>query len=397
MQLASPFHLLALTSFVLIAACGSNGSMPTTISDAAGAPGTLGLGGAAAAAAGATATAGATTVGGASGAGAPGTGGAGTAGSGDQTAGATGTAGGSGGMTSVGGSSGSAGAGGAALGISPAKQYCPGGPYPTPKAGASTNLCVGFNYNHGYNEGPTWLGKQGFFVFSNYTQGATNGMITGDIVKYTPGGTCEIFIPDVGTNGLAVSSDGRLIGASHKTRSVSQFDLTTGEPTVLVNMYMGKMLDSPNDLIVHSNGGIYFSNPDYELGGRPAGFGPAAFWLSPTGVMTLLAQGGEPNGVALSPDEKTLYIVEGGAWDLDANGTPSNKRDFPLDADGIAVDCAGNLYMSGGAIEDSTGKQIGTFPGGTNLSFGGPDGKTLFVVGGGTSVHSVQMNVPGLP
>jgi sugar lactone lactonase YvrE len=61
------------------------------------------------------------------------------------------------------------------------------------------------------------------------------------------------------------------------------------------------------------------------------------------------------------------------------------------------MDCAGNVYASGGSIRNPQGEQIGSFSGGTNLAFGGPDGKTLFVVGGGESLKTIQMNVPGLP
>jgi gluconolactonase len=113
--------------------------------------------------------------------------------------------------------------------------------------------------------------------------------------------------------------------------------------------------------------------------------------------LTLIKKSGSPNGVAISPKEDRLYVVNGGLWDLDPQGVPSNNRDFPLNADGLSVDCAGNVYLSSGGIIDPDGQQIGTFPGGTNLAFGGADGKTLLVVGGGTSLKIVPMNVPGLP
>jgi sugar lactone lactonase YvrE len=108
--------------------------------------------------------------------------------------------------------------------------------------------------------------------------------------------------------------------------------------------------------------------------------------------------GGPPNGVLLSSDERLLYVVGQGVWDLDPMGAPSNKRAFPLNgADGLGLDCAGNVYLPNGTIENASGNMIGTFPGGTNLSFGGADGKTLLVVGGGTTVRSIRMNVPGFP
>lgn len=308
--------------------------------------------------------------------------------------GGTGGAGGSAGNPGNGGTAGSGGAGGV-----PNKPVCPAGPFEKPQAGNPMTVCQGFQYQHDYNEGPTWVASQNAFFFSNFVQGAANGVVTGDIIKYTPGGTCEFFVKDVGTNGLAVSIDGNLLGATHKTRSISKFDIKTGAPTVLSDMYNGKMLDSPNDLYQTSSGNIYFSNPTYELGGRPVGTGGAIFRRDPQGTLMLIKQAGAPNGVAVSPKEDRLYVVQGGLWDLDANGVPSNNRDFPLDgADGLAIDCAGNVYRSGGSIRDpQSGDEIAKFSGGTNLAFGGADGKTLLIVGGGTNVKVVQMNVPGLP
>ena len=105
----------------------------------------------------------------------------------------------------------------------------------------------------------------------------------------------------------------------------------------------------------------------------------------------------QPNGIALSPTADRLYVVNGGLWDLDDAGVPSNNRAFSLQADGLGMDCAGNVYLSGGTIRNPDGDQIGQFSGGTNLAFGGPDGKTIIVVGGGTNVKIMQTNVPGLP
>lgn len=308
--------------------------------------------------------------------------------------GAAGGAGGAGG-----GAGGAAGSGGSAgSGGTPSKPVCPEGPFPEPDAGNATPVCQGFQYRHGYNEGPTWVASQGAFFFSNFVQGAAGGNVTGDIIKYTPGGSCEFFVKDVGTNGLAVSLDGHLLGAAHKTRSITQFDITSKAPTVLSDKYQGQLLDSPNDLVQTSTGNIYFSNPTYELGGRPVGVGGAIFRRDPQGNLTLLKQAGAPNGVAVSPQEDRLYVVNGGLWDLDAGGVASNNRSFPLSADGLAIDCAGNVYLSGGSIrEPEDGDEIGNFSGGTNLAFGGVDGRTLLVVGGGTNVKVVPMNLPGLP
>jgi gluconolactonase len=238
----------------------------------------------------------------------------------------------------------------------------------------------------------------GAFYFSNFVQGAQGGDLSGDIVKYTPGGECEIFIEGAGTNGLAAGINGNLLGARHETRSVTEFDIVTKAPTILSEMFMNELLDSPNDLVQHSNGSIYFTNPTYELGGRPEGVGHAIFRRDPAGALTALKQGSpQPNGITLSAQQDRLYVVNGGLWDLDENGVPSGQRDFPLQADGLGMDCAGNVYLSGGTIRSPDGDQIGQFSGGTNLAFGGVAGMTILVVGSGTNVKVITTNVPGLP
>lgn len=259
----------------------------------------------------------------------------------------------------------------------PQKQWsCPAGPFPAQSMGASTDICVGFKYNYGYNEGPTWIKSQNAFFFSNFIQGSNEG---GDIIKYTLGGACEVWLHEVGCNGLGVSPSGNLIGACHGPRSVMEYDVTTKQGRVVASMANGKMLDSPNDLIAHSNGTIYFSNTTYELGNRPKGLDTGLVRIDPMGVTSLIEAGGL-NGVALSPDETKLYVVGKGVWTLDAKGVPLQKGGGAPGGDGIAVDCAGNVTNNG-----------------TNSAYGGPDGKTLIVVGGGTNAKTIAMTVPGLP
>jgi sugar lactone lactonase YvrE len=146
---------------------------------------------------------------------------------------------------------------------------------------------------------------------------------------------------------------------------------------------MGKNFNSPNDLVAHSSGTIFFSNPTYESISMN-GFGQAAFWISPTGTVTLLAMGGS-NGVALSPDEKTLYVSGMGTWTIDANGAPvtGSRTNNDPGGDGISVNCANKRFTPA-----------------TNSCFGGPDGKTMLIVsgtGGNLHVDTVQMMVPGIP
>jgi gluconolactonase len=357
-----------------------------------------------------------------------GTGGSGGSGTGGSAGSATGGSGGSGGATggtggsggATGGSAGSAtggsgGSGGGGSGGGPsaadgsvettdglagevnpnARSTCPAGPFPTPVIGSAQNVCANFQFKHSYNEGPTWVASQNAFYFTNFVQRAPT---QGDIIKYTPGGECEIFVSNVGCNGLAVTPDGTgIVAACHQSRDVVRFDVNTKEKTPLASMYMGQMLDTPNDLVVHSNGTIYFTNPSYELGGRQPGVGPGIFRIDPAGMISAVQMGNPPNGIGLSPDQSRLYVIGGGIWMLNESGVPSGRTNFFTGGDGMGVDCAGNVYSSGGNIFSPQGDRIGSFPGGTNLAFGGPDGKTMLIAGGGNRVRLLQMNLPGLP
>ena len=190
---------------------------------------------------------------------------------------------------------------------------------------------------------------------------------------------------DAGCNGLGVASDGNLLGACHGPRAVMEYDVVTKQGTIVSSMAGGKMYDSPNDLISTKNGNIYFSNTQYELGGRTAGgIGSALVRIDPMGMATVVATGGI-NGMALSPDEKLLYVVQMGVWNLNPDGSPGTKTNMGgPGGDGIAMDCAGNIVNGNSKY-------------GTNAAFGGADGMTLIAVGGGTSVKLLQMTVPGFP
>jgi gluconolactonase len=157
---------------------------------------------------------------------------------------------------------------------------------------------------------------------------------------------------------------------------------------------MGQLLDTPNDLVQHENGTIYFTNAVFELGDRPEGIGPAAFRIDPAGEISMLGDGA-CNGIALSPDQSRLYVIFLGMWDLDDQGVPSNRQEMFTRGDGMAVDCAGNVYADG-SIFDSDGENVGTWGEGTNLAFGGEDGTSLFVVASG-NVRLATSNVPGPP
>ncbi len=330
----------------------------------------------------------------------------GGAGSGGTTGGAGASAeGGSGGLDNGGGASGAEvggaageGAGGemAGAGGAPTEESerfaCPDGPLGQPEVVSSRNICGNFNFKFTWNEGPTWVASEGAFFFSNFVALSANG---GQMIKYTPGEGCEVFIDDIGCNGLAVANDGGLLAACQETRSILHIDLKTKERTTVADSYMGQMLDTPNDLIQHSNGTVYFTNPTNELAGRPVGVGPGAFSVSPDGTVNRIAQG-NCNGIGLSPDESRLYVILMDMWDLDAQGAPSNRQTIFTRGDGMAVDCAGNVYADGN-IYNPGGQNIGNWGSGTNLAFGGEDGKTVLVTGPGTQLRELTMSIPGFP
>ena len=274
-----------------------------------------------------------------------------------------------------------------------ATSWCPPGPFEAPKPGASQNVCPGFAVNYDWNEGPTWLASQKAFFFSNFVMRAAG---PGDMIKFDPAtNKCEIFIAGNGCNGLTVDRDGNILAACHTPRALMKYDPVTKKGTVVVDMIEGQKVDSPNDVVAHPNGTIYFSNTTLELAGRPVGYGSALMRVDPAGMVHLIARG-SINPLGLAPDQKRLYAM-GGYWDLDDAGVPIKKGGaFTLGGDGIAIDCAGNVYIDSGGIISPQNQRIGSYPGGTNSAFGGEDGKTLLVVGG-RNMHTVQMNIPGLP
>jgi sugar lactone lactonase YvrE len=363
-----------------LVACGSDGG------GTPGSGGSAGLSGSG----GSTASAGATATGGSAGSSSAGSSSAGSSSAGTSAGGSTSVGGvaGSGGTSSAGGggasAAGAGGSGGAAGGTGgfwgpngPKKQFnCPAGPYPDQVLSGATPVCQDFTFAYNYNEGGTWVESVKAFFFSNFPVGQYTG---GDIIKYTPGGKCEVWVHDVGCNGLVVSPSGNLLAACQGPRAVMEYDITTKQARTVASMTDGKMLDSPNDLIARSDGNVYFSNRTAELGNRPQGLGEGLVRIDPMGATSVI-QMGNLNGVALSPDETKLHVVGMGTWTLDAAGVPGQKGQPTPGGDGFAVDCAGNILING-----------------TNSAFGGPDMKTLLIVGPNTQVSFKTATVPGLP
>jgi gluconolactonase len=284
-----------------------------------------------------------------------------------------------------------------------ADTVCPPGPFPAdPLAGADApeTVCMGLTFA----EGTVWFADRNQLFFSDFELGTTNGRI----MSYTPGGTCTEFIADAGTNGLVIAPDGNLLGARHSDQTLTIFDLETQQPTVLVPDNDGAAFNSPNDIAVRSDGNIYFTDPNYLLAGRPSEQPTRAYRRDPSGVLSVIDETGNTNGINLSPDESKLYLSHLGGgnnilvFDVDAAGAVSNPQTFAnVGSDGMGIDCAGNLYITfQGSVQvfNPDGEPLGTIPapGAANVAFGGPDRRTLYIAAGAT-LRAVQLAIPGLP
>lgn len=220
-----------------------------------------------------------------------------------------------------------------------------------------------------------------------------------------------------GSNALGFDAKGRLISVQ-TVQGNTKVGVIQPAVEVLAENFEGKPFSRPNDLVVSRAGGVYFS--DMPQGNATPALPPAVYYIPPGGTVVRAADGIQrPNGVQLSPDEKTLYVndVSGEymlAFDVAANGTLSNRRNFAKyegvaanaqgaftsQADGIAVDNAGRVYCAmpdGVQVFDATGKYLGLIPTSRrvqNLAFAGADKKTLYMVGSG-SAWKTQMIAEG--
>jgi gluconolactonase len=212
------------------------------------------------------------------------------------------------------------------------------------------------------------------------------------------------------TNGLFVEQGGTILMCEHGSRTVTRFDPTTMQVTPVVERYNGMMLNSPNDVVVRSDGTIYFSDPDYGLAGRPRELSfHGVFRLTPGGALTAeweAPQTVQPNGLVLSPGEETLYVTDSAGarvyqFDVAPDGALTNMALF-VDAagttpDGLAVDRDGNVYLASSAgieVYAPDGDHWGNISVGaaaSNLVFGGPELRTLYIT---TPSQLYRVDVP---
>jgi sugar lactone lactonase YvrE len=270
-------------------------------------------------------------------------------------------------------------------------------------------LAGGFNFT----EGPVW-DPAGLLLFTDEL--VTNAGRIGRILKWTPDGQVTTFREQShDSNGLTFDRQGRLIACEQGNRRISRTE-KDGAIVSVVERYNGKRLNSPNDVVVKSDGSIYFTDPPYGLDSPGELELPysGVFRVSPDGRVSLLADDfATPNGIAFSPDEKTLYVDDSSrahirAFDVRADGTLGNGRVFAElksrgtgVADGMKVDVEGNVYCTGpGAIEvfDPRGKPLGTIrlpEAPANVGWGDADGRGLFATAR-KSLYRIRLNIQGV-
>ncbi len=224
-----------------------------------------------------------------------------------------------------------------------------------------------------WSEGPVWVRNAGYLLFSDIPRNS--------VMKWKEGEGLSLFLKpsgytgaaeygrEPGSNGLTVDPKGRLVSLEHGDRRVSRMEWDGGKKT-LADSYMGKRFNSPNDGIFRSNGDFYFTDPPYGL---PKGFDDprreldycGVYRISTDGQVTLLTKELQrPNGIAFSPDEKTLYVAQSDAkraiWmafpvkddgnlgpgRVFADATPMMGK-LPGAPDGLKVDKDGNLFATG--------------------------------------------------
>lgn len=278
-----------------------------------------------------------------------------------------------------------------------------------------------------WTEGPVYLAEDDAVVWSD---------IPGNrLLRYSErDGVSEYLKPSHFHNGHYRDLQGRILACSHGERSIKRLE-PDGAWTTLVDSYQGKRLNSPNDIVVKSDGTIWFTDPPYGLiqpnegyGGEPEQEGCFVYRLemlfSPrsgepeTGHLeAVVTDMAKPNGLAFSPDERTLYVSETGrshdpgipseirAYDVIEGRRTTNGRTFaniePGLPDGFRVDVHGHVFTSSGhgvQVYDSDGIRLGKIPVPetvSNLTFGGPEKNRLYITAT-TSLYAIELATAGV-
>lgn len=251
-------------------------------------------------------------------------------------------------------------------------------------------------------EGPQWM-PGGFLVFSDIP--------ANELKRWDPKGGLQTFRkPSQQANGNTLDREGRLLSAEHAGRRVSRTE-KDGTQVTVVDSFEGKKFSSPNDVVVKSDGTIWFTDPDYGLAGRPKEtpgnyvyrFDPATKSLTP-----IAKDFDKPNGLCFSPDERKLYVADSGkprhirAFNVARDGAVTGGDVFAAidkgGPDGIRCDTAGRVWSSSGdgaQVFDASGKLLVRIllpEAAANLAFGGPNGRTLYLTAR-KSLYAVETKV----
>lgn len=271
-------------------------------------------------------------------------------------------------------------------------------------------LANGFGGDAGPAEGPLWWEETGELLFSDIGNNRR--------LKWVPGqGISLVKEPTNFANGLTRDCQGRLLACEHGTRRVVREE-ADGTFTVVANNYRGRRLNRPNDVVVKSDGNIYFTDPGFPKPGLDLDFNGVYQVTPDLGTITLISWDfSRPNGLAFSPDESVLYVNDTRrrhirAFDLEPNGMPLIATDRIFcdlggertgNPDGMKVDAHGNVYCGGSGglwVIDPSGKHLGTLvhgaDGTTNMAWGGSDCSTLYFTTRHT-LGSVDLKIKGIP
>ena len=264
-------------------------------------------------------------------------------------------------------------------------------------------------------EGPVWIREGGYLLFSDINNDRR--------MRWDPDGGFSVDKQGgskQGTNrhnGLTKDRQGRLLACEHDARRVTRIE-ADGSTTVVANEYRGWRLNRPNDIVVRSDGSIFFTDPDtFQVDSELDLFGVYKVTPDLSRINLLVRDFVLPNGLAFSPDESVLYIGDSRrghirAFDVEPNGRlalATDRVQHVLDGDGpgapdgMKVDVEGNIYCTGPGgiyVIDPSGRRLGRVLTGdeppSNVAWGDDDWKTLYY----TTRHSlgkIRLNIPGVP
>lgn len=266
-----------------------------------------------------------------------------------------------------------------------------------------TKLADGF----GFTEGPVWISEGGgYLVFSDIPRNQLKKWTAKD-------GVTTFREPSHNANGNNLDRKGRLITAEHSGRRISLME-KDGTSITVVDRSDGKKFNSPNDVVVKSDGTFWFTDPPYGLpkGEQKEQEGNYVYRFDPKSkqVTAVVKDFDMPNGLCFSPDEKRLYVADSGkphhirVFEVAKDGTLGEGKVFAViekgGPDGIRCDAEGRIWSSSGNGADVFAKdgsliaKINTPKGGANLCFGGKHGKTLFITAR-EGLYAVETKVKG--